>query len=256
MSSAGALPKQNQRFSMTFDNGMSASAVRVEPDSDPIQAMRVLGFDRPYPCIFISGGASNMTEEDRQRIRDIMAVVAAFAQQKGAVIVDGGTEAGVMQMIADARLHGGHTFPLVGVSPLGKVSFPGYKNPNEEAYLEDSHTHFVLVEGDNWGAETKFIIRLTNRMGGGGKLPTLGILINGGAVAMEEIYLASTSEMKFPIIVVEGSGRAADEISTAFRTGRTNRAILKAILAGGDLSLVPTIEGTNGIREKLIEKFV
>ena len=256
MSSAPALPTHNQRFLMTFENNMSASAVRVQPDSDPIQAMRILGFNHAFPCIFISGGASNMTDDDRQRIRDTMAVVAKFAQEKGAVVVDGGTEAGVMQMIADARLNGGHTFPLIGVSPLGKVSFPGYKNPNEEAFLEDSHSHFVLVDGDNWGAETKFIIRLTNRMGGGGKLPTLGILINGGAIAMEEVYLASTSEMKFPIIILEGSGRAADEISTAFRTGRTNRAILKAILAGGDLSLVPTIEGVEGIREKLLEKFV
>jgi len=73
---------------------------------------------------------------------------------------------------------------------------------------------------------------------------------------MKEIYLASTGDMKFPILILEGSGRAADEISTAFRTGRTNRAILKAILAGGDISLVPTLEGPEGMRKKLIEKFI
>lgn len=250
------LPQHNNRFSMTFDNGHRSDAVRIKPETDPLAVMGVLGFERPRPCIFISGGASKMSDEDRQRIRDIMSGVAQFAQEQKAVVVDGGTESGVMQMIADARLQGGHTFPLIGVSPLGKVSYPGYKNPDEEAFLEDSHTHFVLVDGNEWGAETDFIIALTNRMGGAGKMPTIGILINGGNIAMKEVYLASTSDLKFPVLILEGSGRAADEISTAFRTGKTNRAILKAILAGGDISLVPTIEGPDGMRKKLIEKFI
>lgn len=250
------LPQHNQRFLMTFENGNRSRSVRIKPETEPLQVMKLLGFERPQPCIFISGGASKMTDDDRQRIRDIMSGVATFAHEQGAVVVDGGTESGVMQMIADARLNGGYKFPLIGVSPLGKVSYPGYKNPNEEAFLEDSHTHFVLVDGDEWGSETAFIIALTNRMGGAGKMPTLGILINGGAIAMKEIYLASTGDMKFPILILEGSGRAADEISTAFRTGRTNRAILKAILAGGDISLVPTLEGPEGMRKKLIEKFI
>jgi hypothetical protein len=55
--------------------------------------------------------------------------------------------------------------------------------------------------------------------------------------------------------VLEGSGRAADEISTAYRTGKTNQAVLQAILAGGNIELVGTSEGPDGLRRKLAQKF-
>ena len=72
---------------------------------------------------------------------------------------------------------------------------------------------------------------------------------------MQEVYLATTHERKMSIIVLEGSGRAADDISTAFRTGKANQKILQAILAGGDIQLVGTIEGPDAMRAKLVAKF-
>jgi hypothetical protein len=57
------------------------------------------------------------------------------------------------------------------------------------------------------------------------------------------------------IIVLEGSGRAADEISTAFRTGKANQVVLRAIIKGGDVQLVGTSEGPKAMRAKLAKKF-
>ena len=255
MDTSNTLPIHNKAFTVYFENGQMAKAMRVRKDVDPETVMRVLGFIQPQACIFISGGAGLMSDEDKQLIKEIMDEVANFAQEHNAIIVDGGTESGVMQMIGDSRQRAHHTFPLIGVAPLGKISYPGYKNKNEEAFLEDSHSHFVLVDGKQWGDESDIIVRLTNSLGKAHKKPSVGILINGGKLAMHEVYLASTTDMKIPMLVLEGSGRAADEISTAFRTGQTQRSILRAIIGGGDIDLVAANEGPQAIREKLTARF-
>lgn len=188
-------------------------------------------------------------------VYQMIAEVAKFAQERGAIIVDGGTESGVMQMVGEVRKRLKYSFSLIGVSPAGKIAFPGYANKAAEATLEDSHTHFVLVDGTDWGHETHTIINLTQALCANNAKPSVGILINGGRIALHEIYLASTRENRLPIIVLEGSGRAADEVSTAFREGRSNRAILQAILAGGDIQLVATLEGPQALRQKLVAKF-
>jgi hypothetical protein len=242
-------------FDLTFENGHVAKAVRIGQDTVPELAAQMLGFDKVYPVIFISGGASNMSDEDREIVKDMMAAVAKFAEEHEAVVIDGGTESGVMKMIGDIRSQYKLTFPLIGVSPIGKVSFPGYKNPNEEAFLEDSHSHFALVVGEEWGDESETIMKFTNALSNRGEKPAVGVLVNGGKIAMHEIYLATKREDKISIIVLEGSGRAADEISTAYRTGKTNQAILQAILAGGNIELVGTSEGPDGLRRKLAQKF-
>ena len=249
------LPALNQCFDMTFANKHTAHAVRVPKENNAAQVLKTLGFTEPKPCLFVSGGASYMSAEDRKRVEEILSGVGEFIEEIGGVIIDGGTEAGVMQMVGEARMKGQFTFPLIGVSPLGKVSYPGYKNPHEEAFLEDNHSHFVLVDGDAWGDESQTIVNLTYAICNKRQLPSAGILINGGVIAMHEIYLASTTELKLPILVLEGSGRTADEISTAFRTGDTNRGILRAILAGGDIQIIAANEGMDVVRKKLAERF-
>lgn len=255
MSYQNVLPSKNISFTIPFDNGNRAKAVRVATDTDPLQIMQVLNFTHTQPSIFISGGAGMMSDEDKRMVKRILAEVAAFAEEHHAVILDGGTESGIMQMVGDAKRDFNYKFPLLGISPLGKISYPGFKNPNEEAFLEDSHSHFVLVDADSWGDESRMIVQLTHAIGGRGEKPSVGILINGGKIAMHEVYLASTKDLKLGMIVLEGSGRAADEISTAFRTGKTNQRILQAILAGGDIQLVSTVEGPSAMRAKLTSRF-
>lgn len=249
-----SLPEHNKIFSVQFENGHTAQAIRVTRETDTRVVLDMLGFTGRYAVIFISGGAGAMSEEDKRRTKEMIQELVQFANDNGVVVIDGGTESGIMKMIGDTRQDAGYTFPLIGVSPLGRVSWPGYKNPNEQATLEDGHTHFVLVDGKEWGDESQMIVKLTHAIGGKEK-PCVGVLINGGKIAMQEVYLATSTERKMSIIVLEGSGRAADEISTAFRTGKSTQRILKAILSGGDIQLVGTIEGPQAIRKKLEKKF-
>ena len=249
------LPDHNRLFYMKFPNGQSAQAVRVVADAKAAIVYRLLGFKEACPAIFVSGGASKMSKTDKKRTEEIIKGIAQFAEERKAVIIDGGTESGIMKMVGDTRGSVGYQFPLIGVSPFGKVSYPGYENPGQEAFLEDSHSHFVLVDGDEWGVESQMIVALTHAIAGNGKKPALGILINGGEIAMQEVYLASTKRQKMPMIVLEGSGRAADEISSAFRTGKANHNLIQAILDGGDILLVGTAEGPEAMRLNLKRKF-
>ncbi|MDZ4669794.1 MAG: hypothetical protein SH821_02890 [Phototrophicales bacterium] len=255
-----SLPNLNTLFTIRFPNGNTAKAIRAKPNEHSSFLLRTLGFTPPQPILFVSGGASGMSDYDKAQTELMMEAVLLFAQQNSITIIDGGTESGIMKMCGDIRIRHGYTFPLLGVTPRGLVSYPDHPNPNSQAELEDGHTHFVLIEGDQWGEESETIINLTMTMSGAGTMarkPAVGILINGGKIAMQEIYLATTRDKhKLPIIVLDGSGRAADEVSTAFRTGRTTQTVLRAILRGGDIQLVGTNEGADSIRQKLSIKFL
>lgn len=246
----------NTSFIIHFEDGHTAPAYRISPDGRAEDALAALGLSRPRPALFITGGASNMSEQDMQRTQQIMEDgIARFAAEHGLVVIDGGTESGVMRMIGSARRKHRYSFPLIGVAPFGKVTIPGTVNPNSEATLEDSHSHFVLVEADNWGDESPMIVSLTRKVTAG-QYPMMGVLINGGKIARQDVLLATTQgPQSIPILVLEGSGRFADELASAFKTGKTNQAILKAIIAGGDIELVATIEGAEAIRARLAKRF-
>jgi hypothetical protein len=251
------LMPNHKTFEINFKEGRTSTAILIESDHSVDEIISAFGLKTPSPCLFISGGAGNMSEEDIAKTREIMDKgVAKFASQHGITIVDGGTESGVMQMIGEARRNHGYSFPLIGVAPLGKVQYPGRRNLKSEAELDSNHSHFVLVNSDEWGGESQAIVDLTRGICGNKKEQALGILINGGKIAQQDIYLATaTGNQKIPILVLEGSGRFAEELATAFRTGHANQQILKAIIAGGDIKLLATGEGVETMWEKLETHF-
>lgn len=251
------LMSNHKRFNINFEEGTVATGLKVELDTPVDEVIRALGLKTPSACLFISGGAGNMSPEDIKRTRKIIDEgVAKFASEHGITVIDGGTESGVMQMIGEARRNHNYSFPLIGVAPYGKVHYPGQPNPASEAELDSNHSHFVLVNSDKWGSESQMIIDLTRHICGHKQEHALGVLINGGKIAQQDIYLATAQgDQKIPILVLEGSGRFAEELATAFRTGHANQAILRAILAGGDIKLLATGEGVETMWQKLDDHF-
>jgi hypothetical protein len=245
-------------YSILFPGGNTAQAVYVPKTVPPAEVIARLGLSSPVPAIFLTGGAGAMSDEDIRLTQQFIAALAQFAQENGATVIDGGTQSGIMQMMGQARALYGLTFPLIGIAPLSKVEYPGYPNDAKEADLNPDHSHFVFVEGDEWGDESELILGLTRALAAHlqpEQKPALGILINGGKIARKEVYLAATKELHIPMIIIEGSGRAADEIATAMKTGRTSKRILQAILAGGDIQLVGTTQGPGALRTMLESKF-
>jgi hypothetical protein len=243
-------------FTIQFKDSRFSPAVNIPPASDPQDIIDLFGLTTPRPVIFMSGGASMMSPSDIELTRSLVEdAIAKFAEENNITVIDGGTEAGIMQMIGEARQKNNYKFPLIGIAPRLKVQYPGFINPGSEAELQDGHSHFVLVESDAWGAESITIGDLT-RLIARQQYPMLGILINGGKIAEQDIYFArAKGDQKIPLLILEGSGRKADEVSTAFKTGETSSKIIKAIISGGDIDLVGIYGGADAMLQKLRAHF-
>jgi len=102
---------------------------------------------------------------------------------------------------------------MVGVAAVGTVTLPGASPSERTAALEPHHTHFVLVPGGEWGDEAAWISRVATALAG--PRPSATVLVNGGVTAWRDVE--ESVAVGRPVIVVDGSGRAADDIAAAVR---------------------------------------
>ncbi|MGD1903918.1 MAG: hypothetical protein ACFB9N_16945 [Geitlerinemataceae cyanobacterium] len=201
--------------SCEFANGNCASLHSIEQIDALPELVAKFGLDLPRPVLVIVGGAGNMSPETFERLGLLFKeVIAPFVDRLGAVVVDGGTDSGVMSLIGDARAASETSFPLVGVSAIGTIECPGIDNDNSDAAtLEEHHTHFILVPGDDWGDESKWLAATATAIAGSQTSCT--IVINGGSITWKDV--ANSVEAGRQTLVFDGSGRAADELAAELR---------------------------------------
>ncbi len=192
------------------------------PDELPGLAER-WGLRGTGPVVVLVGGADSMDAEAARCARHaIEAAVIPAVEDVGAVVVTGGTDAGVMRLVGEARRAGSGSFSLVGVMPADLVRVSADASADEGAgvdpmpRVQPDHTHALAVPGDRWGAETPWLFDLAEAVAAGRGIVT--VVINGGRIARAEI--AASVRRGHPVIVVEGTGRAADEIAAAMDPGR------------------------------------
>jgi hypothetical protein len=112
----------------------------------------------------------------------------------------------------------------------------------------------VLTSSGDWGDETDLLVQMAHALSGSGQCPQLGLVINGGAVVRQEVYRLTISErLRVPLLVVEGTGRFADTLAAAYRSGETEDDDLRAIIQHGDLHFVDLDAGAEGFKAKLAE---
>lgn len=195
-----------------------AQAVQVTTVAELPDALNNLGLAIGRPTLVLIGGASGISQEYMLRLRDLFVeVLAPLVEAAGACVVDGGTDAGIMRLMGQARAKTGTTFPLIGVAAIGTVILPNVRPVSSDAArLEPNHTHFVLVPGKEWGAESPWIAQVANELGRNS--PSVTLLINGGKIAW--IDVTNSVKAKRSVIVVAGSGRTADTLAAMLR-GKT-----------------------------------
>jgi hypothetical protein len=200
-------------FPIIFQNGQTAQVLNLEPEQDLASSLVALDLTEPRPVLVVIGGASLISEEDLQRLQRLFSeVLAPLAEELGLIVADGGTDAGVMRLMGQGREEISGTFPLVGVSPVGLVKLPDDETSSTELTdLEPHHTHFFLVPGDQWGNESRWLAGIASQMAG--NYPSVTVLINGGSIAL--VDARENLKVQRPLVVIEGSGRLADEIAEA-----------------------------------------
>lgn len=194
--------------------GGTAPAVRVRRAADLVPALGALGVRAPRPVVVVVGGAGGLSPgEGRTLARLFEDGVAAAVEEVGAAAVDGGTDAGVMAALGEARARRGSGFPLVGVAAEGTVRSSHPHPASHAAELEPHHSGFLLVPGSDWGDEAPWIAQAATALAAGG--PSVTVVVNGGDVALDDAR--HSLEAGRPVLAVRGTGRAADELAAAAR---------------------------------------
>ena len=213
---------------ITFPSGNSANLITVAPKTNPqaiLKSLQPLSFNA---LIILSGGAAHFEQLERSlqlRLQQLFGRgIVRAATEIGAGFISGGTNSGVIALLGKNIAEHHCQSSLIGIAPAALITYPtqdilaeGTPSAEDRVPLEPHHTHFVLVETDQWGGETETMYNLVSACRQQTeKLPIFTILVNGGEISRLEIL--QSVRLGIPIIVIEGSGRLADEIATLHRT--------------------------------------
>jgi hypothetical protein len=218
-------------------SGRSARLVRCPSDVRAVDLVGALGLQAGGPVVVVNGSTTSAAaQRPSGTLADAMGVVAVVAVDESATLVTGGTDAGVFAVLGDALQQAGGGYVCVGVVPSGTTTWPGRsaaaEMPDTDGVaLEAHHTHFVVVDGADWGDETSVMLAVASELAG--SHPSVAVLAGGGAIAADE--LAGHLHAGRPVVVLAGSGRLADEVARAVGSGATLRWPAETVVADGDL---------------------
>jgi len=184
--------------------GMTSRAANISDNPDILDAIQELGIEYPKPVIVLVGGANGITWLNKFPVRKAVGIVARLAEDAPAIVIDGGTQAGIMTEIGRQRLRNNFSFPLIGV-----VFDSLLMEEDAAAILDPNHTHFILIPGNDWGDESSWISKIATAVAGDRK--SITVLINGGNISRHDVEYSLLEDR--PTFVMRGTGRMADEIT-------------------------------------------
>jgi hypothetical protein len=177
--------------------------------------------------LFLAGGASRMPPSTQSRLVDLVQAIPDVADRGVRVCVaDGGTRAGLMEAAGLARAGAREPFPLIGIAPAAEIT--SANEPGKTA-IDPNHSCIVAVdnplwvearrregwtpEDGHWGCEIEVMADLFDELSRG--RPSVAVLANGGDTALREVRMHLDAGRR--VILIEGSGRAADALVSLLR---------------------------------------
>eukprot|EP00300_Choanocystis_sp_HF-7_P018441 c20039_g2_i2.p1 GENE.c20039_g2_i2~~c20039_g2_i2.p1 ORF type:complete len:1349 (+),score=345.28 c20039_g2_i2:62-4048(+) len=224
----------------------------VSPESVRAFLTQVWGIPPTNSMIAITGdaqvgkGPTESLSPFDQKLPKYLNDLIDSASARGAIVVSGGTNAGVVQTLG-TQARGKDSHVLLGIATMGKIvgheqlkakctKFPGSEVHYSQSeydqavlapekrmtWLEPNHSHFLLFEGDVWGDEIDFRNRFealfSNNV----------LIVVGGGIRSFGIALLKIREGS-KIVCLKGSGRAADVILEALEQ-REDQEIVREML--------------------------
>jgi hypothetical protein len=221
-----------RKSTITFANGNRAVVITAPCDTSARAILDALEIAWPRAVILLLGGTKGLDDSRKAHLATLFADgVAPAAAELGALIIDGGIQSGVMAMMGEALAAHPGAYQLLGIAPAGKITYSGGPtdaDAGDGAPLEPNHSHFVLVESDEWGGETGKMVELARAF----NAPIVAILVNGGAIAQDEAWQSVRNGWQ--LLVIEGSGRLADELSEVVRYGQFAKSVKISEIARPD----------------------
>lgn len=189
---------------LELKRGMAVRAVNITDNNEIPEALAELEIPHPKTVIVLVGGAGGIGFLDKFAMRKAVGIVAQLAEETQSVVVDGGTQAGIMTEIGKQRKRKKFSFPLIGV-----VFDSLIMKEEPKSILDANHTHFFLIPGDDWGAESIWISKIATSIAGDQK--SITVLVNGGDISRHDVEYSLMENR--PTFVIRGTGRLADEIT-------------------------------------------
>jgi hypothetical protein len=225
-----------------FANGRSALAVQAPSNAGGEELVSALGLPVPAGTMIVNGSTALLAPEVEGRLTDVLEDgLAALAVKEGLTVVTGATDAGIFAALGAAM--DGHHAPLVGVAPQPLVTWPGRtdEGPDPMALtpLEPHHTHFVLVDAQEWGDETGVLMSLAAALAA--SAPAVVVLFGGGRIAAREAEAHLAAGRR--VVAVAGSVRLADRLVAAIDGGPSSDPQVAAIAASSLLTVLPADGG-------------
>ncbi|MEZ0449159.1 SLATT domain-containing protein [Cellulomonas sp. ICMP 17802] len=194
---------------------------------------REIGVSGAHPVLAVFGSTARLEPELARSLAPALREVLRSAAARGAVVVTGGTDAGVFRLLGAAAAALPTAPRLVGVAPAGRVRGQGAPDGDpDQADLEPHHDVAVLVPGDRWGDEVPTISALMSAVAR--RHPAVALLVGGGDVSRAEVREHLRRDR--PVVVLAGSGRLADAIADG--SAAQDDADLAALLAAGAVHVV------------------
>ena len=239
-----------RKNAITFANGNRALVITVTRGASAKAIIDALEIASPRAVILLFGGAAGLDDSRKAHLTSLFANgIAPVAVDLGALIVDGGTQSGVMAMIGEAAAQHPRNCQLLGIAPAGKVTYPGRPNKlggEDGVPLEPNHSRFILAKSNEWGGETGTIFKIARAF----NAPTVAILVNGGAITADEALQSVRNGWQ--LLVIEGSGRFADELSAAVRDGQVAKsAEVTEVARSGRVTLFHVEDAAQRLRDEL-----
>ena len=156
-----------------LSSGKQALVLLAPRSAGGREAQAALQLETPRGLLVLNGGTEEPSPEIDARLRSLLRDgLAPVVIEQRLTVVTGGTDAGIFRLFGEA-LAGRGRAPCIGVVPANLVARAPAEAADGETVaesrvpLEPHHTHFVLVEGGQWGDETEVMLSLVDALSAG-----------------------------------------------------------------------------------------
>ncbi|XP_073509205.1 transient receptor potential cation channel subfamily M member 7-like isoform X1 [Phyllobates terribilis] len=256
--------------------GCKAKYVRLSCDSkiEDILHLMVKEWRMQLPKLLISVHGGTQKFDLHPRIKD--ALSKGFIKAAGttrAWILTGGMNNGVAEHIGDAlkdhASHLCHKVCTIGITPWGLIDgrqdllgrnveapYQTLRNPLSKLHiLNRVHSHFILVDDGTvgqYGADIRIRQELESRISlqqiharTGKRIPIVALILEGGPNTIITVFDYLQQTPPVPVVVCEGSGRAADLLVYVYKQTESQGNLLDGVQS----DIITTIKKTFGLNQ-------
>lgn len=228
---------------LSFPGGHQAQVLYTPQGTSSQSIITALDIAPPRGVLIFNGGTAQLSDDLQARLgQAVQDGVARVAAEARLTLVTGATDAGVFTLLGQGLERWGHSAPCIGVTVASLVQHPApapkwiHPSPPEDALtpLEPHHSHFILVEGEQWGDETATLFAVAEALSA--HAPSVLVFASGGSILRREIV--TNVRQRRPLICIAGSGRFADELAAVLRGERAAEAAdVEEIVRDGQITL-------------------